>query len=101
MVCAEPGSTNLVRRGYCVEHAPKHRRPSAHRRGYTRTWRARRLAWLSAHPWCARCEARGLLVRAADVHHVARHHGDVAGVLGGTLESLCKSCHGHATAAGE
>jgi len=101
MICLEPGCTSLVRRGYCAEHAPKHRRRSVHRRGYTRTWRARRLAWLSAQPWCARCEASGRLVRAVDVHHTVRHRGDVAGVLGGGLESLCKACHGRATAAGE
>ena len=99
MVCSEPGCTTLVRRGYCARH--QRRRASASRRGYGRRWQARRRAWLAEHPWCARCEREGRVVAAVDVHHVERHRGDAVAVLQGGLESLCKRCHGLATAAGE
>lgn len=54
--CKHPGCPNLSFTGYCEEHAPavpvsssNHKRPSAARRGYDRTWQRVRARVLIAH----------------------------------------------------
>ena len=64
----------------------------------TTQWRAIRLQWLAANPWCARCEKP-----AVDVDHIEPHGGDVLrfwdATLRGALQSLCKACHRSKTSA--
>lgn len=62
-------------------------RPSASARGYGRDWRARRLAFLRAHPLCARC---GGPAEHAD-HKRAKARG--GSDEWDNLEALCASCH--------
>ena len=58
--CARPGCPNLVARGYCASCQPvysskalaEQRRPSAHKRGYTRKWDAASKGFLRANPLC-------------------------------------------------
>jgi 5-methylcytosine-specific restriction enzyme A len=56
-------------------------------------WRRIRLAHLSAHPFCALCEAKGLIRAAIVVDHIEPHEGDWELFLAGELQSLCKPCH--------
>jgi 5-methylcytosine-specific restriction protein A len=58
--CARPGCSHLVARGYCAECAPlysakvlaERRRPSAHKRGYTRQWSEYSRTFLRVNPIC-------------------------------------------------
>lgn len=76
---------------------PRHARearPSSAARGYGRSWRRIRSAYLAAHPLCVGCD-RAL---ATEVDHV------IAKVKGGTddwsnLVAYCKSCHSRKTTA--
>jgi 5-methylcytosine-specific restriction enzyme A len=97
-VCPEPGCVELVKAGsrYCVRHTrlsrPEDVRKSSHRRGYDRTWRRVRDAFLDAHPDCVECGAA-----ATEVDHA------LALKDGGThdwdnLRSVCKRCHSRKTA---
>ena len=47
------------------------KRPTAAQRGYGSKWREARLAFLAAHPSCARCGAPATIV-----HHTIPHKGD-------------------------
>jgi 5-methylcytosine-specific restriction protein A len=99
--CTQPGCPHRSNgRGLCLQHerARKARvdverirydkeRPSAARRGYDRTWRARRALYISNNPTCVVCGAE-----ATDPHHITRK------ALGGdddehNLMALCHSCH--------
>lgn len=51
-------------------------RPSARKRGYTRTWEKARLAYLRVHPLCVVCERESRLTPATVVDHVIPHRGD-------------------------
>ena len=69
---------------------------------YDATWMRFRVAYLSDHPYCQDCEARGELRIATEVHHVQRLAErpdlrlDEANMLG-----LCRGCHSRRTAKGE
>lgn len=57
-------------------------------------WHARRVAQLTAAPWCCRCAARGEPnVPATVANHVEPHRGDWRRFIAGELESVCKPCH--------
>lgn len=60
-----------------------------------RRWRRRREQFLRAHPLCERCERRGVIRIATEVHHRKQHHGDPALIWCGDegLEGLCSNCH--------
>jgi 5-methylcytosine-specific restriction protein A len=85
---------------HSVPTRPPDDRLSAHRRGYGRTWRRARLAWLAEHPLCVHCQVKGVL-RAADVvDHVIPHKGDpvLFWDCDNNWMSLCTRCHNHKTA---
>lgn len=95
-----PGCPTLVPSGQrrCAAHtAAEYRRQDAHRgsshaRGYGASWRARRAAWLAAHPLCEACRSDGRIAPATVVDHVQPK------ALGGAddetnLQSLCKPHH--------
>lgn len=69
-------------------------RPSAHRRGYTMTWRRYRLAYLREHPLCVRCGQP-----ASDVDHVVPVEGpdDDGFWVESNHQALCESCHSRKT----
>jgi hypothetical protein len=56
-------------------------------------WKKRRAAQLRAHPLCAECLKRNLVVPATVVDHIEPHHGDRRAFEFGKLQSLCASCH--------
>jgi 5-methylcytosine-specific restriction protein A len=69
-------------------------RPSASRRGYDVNWRRLRKAFLQQHPLCRRCEARGQVQPAEQVHHTIPISQDPSQRLDwGNLEPLCSACH--------
>lgn len=81
--------------GWCDEcrekYGPKNdARETAVKRGYGRAWRKYRAVYLDAHPLCARCKAKGLVVPATVVHH---RDGDQWHDAWENLESLCRACH--------
>lgn len=55
-------------------------------------WKACRKAFLMEHPFCSECRAKGKIVAAVDVHHVAgrRTANPFDWAL---LAGLCHSCH--------
>lgn len=56
-------------------------------------WRKRSRAQLSAHPLCAMCLQRGLVVPASLADHIVEHNGDKQMFWYGALQSLCSTCH--------
>jgi hypothetical protein len=56
-------------------------------------WQNRRKIQLKAHPRCAFCAAKGLVVPARVVDHVEPHNGDWTKFRTSELQSLCFDCH--------
>jgi len=56
-------------------------------------WKKKQRAQLRAHPLCAFCIEKGLIVRGAIVDHIERVDGDWNRFWTGALQSLCKTCH--------
>ena len=56
-------------------------------------WRRIRRRVLAEYPLCQRCEAKGRVVPATDVHHNPPHGGDMDRFWSGPFEALCKACH--------
>ncbi len=76
-------------------------RPSAAARGYDRTWREYRAAYLAdpAHALCRRCLEDGRATEATVVDHVRPHRGDLALFWDpANHQPLCKPCHDSKTA---
>ena len=101
--CGDPGCSALLEEGtgrYCNEHqrAPNAgARPSAHARGYTRTWQRARNLWLIDHPLCVNPHRlhHGQAVFAANaVDHALPHRMDVDLFWEQRLwAGLCYACH--------
>lgn len=96
--CSYPGCGTLTRADRCIAHpreatASTYQRDAATHRLYGRQWQRRRLAQLSAHPWCEDHLERGEYISAVDVHHEERHRGDPIVFARSRLLSLCKACH--------
>jgi 5-methylcytosine-specific restriction endonuclease McrA len=73
---------------------PHRRSGSASARGYGHRWRKARSAYLSRHPLCRYCEARGSTTAATVVDHITPHRGDEALFWDATnWQPLCKQCH--------
>ncbi|MEX6508926.1 HNH endonuclease signature motif containing protein [Jiella sp. M17.18] len=69
-------------------------RPTARQRGYDSKWDRARAAFLTAHPWCRRCEAQGKLHRATVVDHIEPHRGDYKLFWSrSNWQPLCQPCH--------
>ena len=62
-------------------------RPSSAKRGYDRTWRRVRLAYLADQPFC---ETPGCPRPAEQVHHV---DNDSSNNDADNLQALCRPCH--------
>jgi len=77
---------------------PTDLRPSAHRRGYDRTWQRLRDLVLSDEPLCRTCAARGLLTPATMVDHITPLNDGGARLDRSNLQPLCDSCHAQKTA---
>lgn len=75
-------------------------RASAHRRGYSRTWRRARAVYLAEHPLCVQCQVRGRVVAAQVVDHIIPHQGDSSLFWDheNNWQSLCFACHNTKTA---
>ncbi len=57
-------------------------------------WGRMRLYKLSLNPLCEQCQKNGLIVAAAEVHHIIEISEDPDLALDiNNLESLCKRCH--------
>lgn len=56
-------------------------------------WKIKAKAQLRAHPLCAHCLQRGLVVAAVMADHVTPHRGDWNSFWLGALQSLCSNCH--------
>ncbi len=97
--CSFPGCPNLTDGRFCEEHQrkenkryEKYDRDPAVRRRYGRAWKRIRDRYVSQHPFCELCYAKGVLVETEEVHHKkplsqgGTHDAD-------NLISLCKSCH--------
>lgn len=64
------------------------------------TWQRIRLSYLKDNPLCERCEARGLTVPAAEIHHIIpiANEKDYARMRRlaydrNNLQALCTACH--------
>lgn len=99
--CSTRGCPHLVKMGTrfcasCEKFGAKwnqgRKRKSSAKRGYNRSWRAVREAYVRAHPLCEDCKMEGRVQAAEEVHHVR------AIVSGGkniksNLLSLCRFHH--------
>lgn len=82
-------------------HGGAEGRPSAGARGYGWKWQQYAKAFLAAFPWCVRCLAARLTVRAVAVDHIERVTGpdDPKFWVRSNHQSLCRTCHGVKSAA--
>lgn len=63
-------------------------------RGYGARWQKARETFLSAHPLCAKCEAKGRVTQATVVNHKVAHRGDWSLFWDSSnWEPLCKPHH--------
>lgn len=65
---------------------------------HSKQWADCRNAYISQHPLCERCEAKGLIVPAEIVHHKIHltedNYRDPSIALNfDNLESVCRDCH--------
>ena len=102
--CSHPGCPRLTNSRFCEEHArleaqryERYQRDPAVKKRYGRAWQRVRDRVISAHPLCERCNERGRITPAQEVHHI------VPLSQGGThdetnLMALCTSCHSEITA---
>lgn len=106
--CAQPGCPNLVRKGYCEEHATKARkrydegRGSARDRGYTTRWDEASKAYRRKHPLCVRCLNEGRTTPTELVDHItpADERPDLFWDES-NWQSLCRPHHAEKTAEDE
>jgi 5-methylcytosine-specific restriction endonuclease McrA len=56
-------------------------------------WTRRSEMQLHAHPLCAMCLQRNLIVAASVADHIEPHRGDPIKFWFGELQSLCVDCH--------
>ncbi|MYA16185.1 MAG: HNH endonuclease [Gammaproteobacteria bacterium] len=110
-VCAKRGCVAIARGRYCSVHrrssrSGKRRQPETRtqrlggRAGY-RSWRAKRAAFLAAHPACSRCGAKATVAH----HRIKRHDWERLGLQGdpdawSNLEPMCVRCHNRESAKG-
>ena len=72
---------------------------SASKRGYTYKWSKAAKAFLTQHPLCVRCEAKGIVRAAEVVDHIIPHRGDQKLFWDASnWQALCKQCHDKKTA---
>jgi 5-methylcytosine-specific restriction protein A len=64
-------------------------------RGYSTDWNKLRNAYIQEHPICERCEAKGHITEAKEVHHIEPFQGidDPLRMDPNNLFSVCPSCH--------
>ena len=106
--CRQPGcGAVLATPGYCDAHrSASHRDYARARRGFdtergfyqSAAWRAVRAAFLTQHPLCTRCDARGRVVVAVVADHVIPLKDGGAWFGWTNLQGLCVSCHNRKTA---
>jgi len=75
--CTTPGCTGTAPGGRCDRCLTRQARGSSAARGYGRTWRARRIPYLVAHPWCVLC---GRPATVPDHHPASRRQLEARGV---------------------
>ncbi|HLL68828.1 MAG TPA: hypothetical protein VK453_24405 [Micromonosporaceae bacterium] len=97
--CTTPGCTGTAPGGRCDRCLTRQARGSSAARGYGRTWRARRIPYLVAHPWCVLC---GRPATVPDHHPASRRQLEARGVADPDadehLRALCDPCHRTQTA---
>lgn len=79
---------------------PRDPRPPAHKRGYDWTWHKARTAYLTEHPLCAWCDARGAIEPATLVDHIQPVTNGQTDPLfwdEDNWQGLCVRCHAHKT----
>jgi 5-methylcytosine-specific restriction protein A len=97
-----PGSHVLATKGGQLKAAkarPDVQRGSSTEQGYGSKWREARLAHLSEHPLCVRCDAEGFVTAATVVDHIQPHKGDRNLFWSrSNWQSLCETHHNRKTA---
>lgn len=87
--------TESTKRPYDTTNRPRRTtKASGHRGLYdSAEWRARRAAWLEAHPYCVKHAICGNPATVAD--HIVRvtDPDSREQVLDGEIQSMCKDCH--------
>ena len=104
--CTWPGCNELGRGTYCEAHqkaADEKRagdkaryqrgREKTAAQGYDGNWQKARLAYLSRHPLCERCEQAGVICPAILVHHRLAIRDGGARLDAGNMMALCNDCH--------
>ena len=102
--CSHPGCPRLTHGRFCEEHArqeaqryERYQRDPAAKKRYGRAWQRVRDCFITTHPLCQRCQERGRITPAQEVHHIVplsqgSTHDEA------NLMSLCTSCHSEITA---
>ena len=74
------------------------KRPSSHKRGYTRKWAEAREHYLIENPLCAECTKHDIVEAASEVDHIIPHKGDMELFWDRkNWQGLCKPCHSKKT----
>lgn len=92
--------------GYCDEHEPQaqeqsrlrqlyaeRRRGSPSSRGYDRAWTKFREVFLMEHPLCEKCQEKGIITPAREVHHIKPLADGGAKLDPANCQALCRTCH--------
>lgn len=79
-------------------HKPLERRASAAKRGYGRRWQKARIGFLTKHPLCIMCLAKGRSEPATVVDHIKPHKGDMTLFWDrSNWQPVCTVCHARLT----
>lgn len=94
--------------GFCLQHKSDEkkiiqlrdaRRGSSTQRGYDYRWQQTSKGFLSRHPLCVGCEAKGIVSAATEVDHIIPIQVDPMRKYDRqNWQPLCKSCHATKTA---
>jgi len=102
--CKSIGCRALTTGSYCDNHKPESHysnkpRKSSTERGYNSKWRIISKNYLSSHPWCVHCEARGVMEPATETDHIVPHKGNMMLFWDPkNWQGLCHACHSYKTA---
>jgi len=103
-LCARPGCSELVIKGYCQRHTVKRvytdNRDSARDRGYKTNWDKVRSIKVKQDPLCEECMKDGIIKPVEIVHHIIpvdlckRYNREDLIYDLDNLKSDCRPCHG-------
>lgn len=107
-LCKHPGCGRIAEaNGYCKLHQScakqiAYVKDKDIHNMYSHKWQIVSKDYLSKHPWCEDCLAKGIYTAATEVHHKKKHKGNAKLFWDrSNWMSLCHRCHSIRTRHGE